>query len=155
MKVAAKHNKTHNPSGETRWVSRLRENLTSGSYGEGLETGRRSNPAPRQSFTRQSGFKELKQEIGSGKSQCRNAQSVTNHLNFCMMATTICWIYADRLKTDPERRHKVKGRTSFAFSDIRRIIAEAALDEDFDRVCPKPGNPTRNSLVAALLRMVA
>jgi len=72
-----------------------------------------------------------------------------------MMATTICWIYADRLKTDPERRHKVKGRTSFAFSDIRRIIAEAALDEDFDRVCPKPGNPTRNSLVAALLRMVA
>jgi hypothetical protein len=103
----------------------------------------------------ESGFKELKQEIGSGKSQCRNAQSVTNHLNFCMMATTICWIYADRLKADPERRHKVKGRTSFAFSDIRRIIAEAALDEDFEWVCPKPGNPTRNSLVAVLLRMVA
>ncbi|WP_419628772.1 hypothetical protein, partial [Thiolapillus sp.] len=40
-----------------------------------------------------------------------------------------------------ERRHKVKGRTSFAFSDVRRIIAEAALDENFARVCPKPGNP--------------
>jgi hypothetical protein len=26
-----------------------------------------------------------------------------------MMATTITWIYADRLKTNPERRHKVKG----------------------------------------------
>ena len=103
----------------------------------------------------ESGFKELKQEIGSGKSQCRNAQAVTNHLNFCMIATTITWIYADRLKADPERRHKVKGRTSFAFSDIRRIIAEAALDEDFDRVCPKPGNPSRNSLVTVLLRMVA
>jgi DDE superfamily endonuclease len=103
----------------------------------------------------ESGFKELKQEIGSCKSQCRNAQAVTNHLNFCMMATTVSWIYADRLKADPERRHKVKGRTSFAFSDIRRIIAEAALDENFDRVCPKPGNPTRNSLVAVLLRMVA
>jgi hypothetical protein len=25
----------------------------------------------------------------------------------------------DRLKTNPERRHKVKGRTSFAFSDVR------------------------------------
>jgi hypothetical protein len=37
-----------------------------------------------------------------------------------MMATTITWIYADRLKTNPERRHKVKGRTSFAFSDVRR-----------------------------------
>jgi hypothetical protein len=54
-----------------------------------------------------------------------------------MMATTLTWIYADRLKTNPERRHKVKGRTSFAFSDIRRIIAEAALDPDFDRVCPQ------------------
>ncbi|WP_230990818.1 hypothetical protein [Bathymodiolus platifrons methanotrophic gill symbiont] len=63
----------------------------------------------------ESGFKELKQDIGSQKSQCRNAQAVTNHLNFCMMATTLTWIYADRLKTNPERRHKVKGRTSFAF----------------------------------------
>jgi hypothetical protein len=72
-----------------------------------------------------------------------------------MMASTITWIYAERLKTDPKRRHKVKGRTSFAFSDVRRLIAEAALSDDFDRVCPKPGNPTKNSLVAVLLRMVA
>ncbi|WP_221897854.1 transposase [Bathymodiolus japonicus methanotrophic gill symbiont] len=89
----------------------------------------------------ESGFKELKQDIGSHKSQCRNAQAVTNHLNFCMMATTLTWIYADRLKTDPERRHKVKGRASFAFSDVRRIIAEAALDPDFERVCPKYSSP--------------
>ena len=72
-----------------------------------------------------------------------------------MMASTITWIYADRLKADPERRHKVKRRTSFAFSDVRRLIAEAALNESFDKVCPKPGNPTKNSLVAVLLRMVA
>ncbi len=71
------------------------------------------------------------------------------------LCTTITWIYADRLKADPERRHKVKGRTSFAFSDVRRLIAEAGLDEDFDRVCPKRGKPTKNSLVAILLRMVA
>jgi hypothetical protein len=103
----------------------------------------------------ESGFKELKQDMGSQKSQCRTAQSVTNHLNFCMMATTITWIYADRLKTNPERRHKVKGRTSFAFSDVRRIIAEAGLDPDFSRLCPKPSNSPVNSLVATLLRMVA
>jgi transposase len=103
----------------------------------------------------ESGFKELKQDIGSRTSQCRNAQVVNNHLQFCMMASTITWLYAERLKADPERRHKVKGRTSFAFSDVRRLIAEAALNEDFDRVCPKPGNPTKNSLVAVLLRMVA
>lgn len=103
----------------------------------------------------ESGFKELKQDIGSKSSQCRNAQAVMNHLNFCMMASTITWIYADRLKVDPERRHKVKGRTSFAFSDVRRIIAEAALNEDFDRLCPKPNNSPKNSFVAVLLRMVA
>jgi hypothetical protein len=103
----------------------------------------------------ESGFKELKQDIGSQKSQCRNAQAVSNHLNFCMMASTMTWIYADRLKTCPERRHKVKGRASFAFSDVRCIIAEAALDNDFHRLCPKPSSSPVNSMVAVLLRMVA
>ncbi|NOR80848.1 MAG: transposase [Methyloprofundus sp.] len=103
----------------------------------------------------ESGFKELKQDIGSQKSQCRNAQAVTNHLNFCMMASTITWIYADRLQANPERRHKVKGRTSFAFSDVRHIIAEAGLDPDFSRVCPKPTSSPVNSIVAVILRMVA
>lgn len=103
----------------------------------------------------ESGFKELKQDIGSRTSQCRNAQAVINHLQFCMMASTITWIYADRLKADPARRHKVKGRTHFAFSDVRRLIAEAALNENFDSVCPRPGKPQKNSLVSVLLRMVA
>ena len=102
-----------------------------------------------------SGFKELKQDIGSRTSPCRNAQAVNNPLQFCMMASTITWIYVDRLKAGPERRHMVKGRTRFAFSDVWRLTAEAALNENFDRVCPKPGNPTKNSLVAMLLRMVA
>ncbi len=35
----------------------------------------------------ESGFKEIKQEIGSAKSQVRNAHAVINHLNFCMIAT--------------------------------------------------------------------
>ena len=72
-----------------------------------------------------------------------------------MMAVTVTCIYADRLKADPQRRHKVKGRTSFAFSDVQRIIAEAALDQNFHTLCPKPGNPPVNSLVTTLLRMVA
>ncbi|MDD2658778.1 MAG: hypothetical protein PHY54_03735 [Methylococcales bacterium] len=69
-----------------------------------------------------------------------------------MMASTITWIYADRLTADPERRHKVKGRTSFAFSDVRRLITEAGLNDDFDRLGQKPGKPMKNSLVAVLLR---
>jgi hypothetical protein len=53
VKVAAVIDKTHNPFGETRWVSCLRENLTSSSYGEGLETDRVATQVPRQSLTRQ------------------------------------------------------------------------------------------------------
>jgi len=103
----------------------------------------------------ESGFKEIKQEIGSAKSQTRNAHAVINHLNFCMMATTITWIYADRITTDPQRRHIVKGRTSFAFSDVRRLIANAVLTEDFLRLWPVPQKSPNNSFVSLLLRMVA
>ena len=47
---------------ETHWVSCLRENFTSSSYGEGLETGR-GYSAPRQSLTRQLFFKALKHNL--------------------------------------------------------------------------------------------
>ncbi len=76
-------------------------------------------------------------------------------MQFYMMAITLTWIYADRLSPDPERRHMLKGRTSFAFSDVRRIVTEASLREDFVGVCPKPTSPPRKSLVDALLRMIA
>ena len=44
---------THNPFNEAHRVSCLRENLTSSSDGEGLETGCALSSVPRQSFTRQ------------------------------------------------------------------------------------------------------
>jgi len=61
VKVAA-GGQGHNPLDETHWVSCLRENLTSSSYGEGLETGRESS-VPRQSLTRQLFFKWIKQHL--------------------------------------------------------------------------------------------
>jgi len=103
----------------------------------------------------ESGFKEIKQEIGSARSQTRNAHAVLNHLNLCMMAATVTWIYADRIKSDPQRRHLVKGRTSFAFSDVRRLIANAALSADFHRLWPRLPKPRQNAFVSLLLRMVA
>ncbi len=103
----------------------------------------------------EAGFKEIKQEVGSAKSQTRNAEAVINHLHFCMMATTLTWIYADRLAQAPDRRHKIKGRPGFAFSDVRRIIAEAALDPGFQSVCPRPAQSAQNPFVKTLLRMVA
>ena len=69
MKVAAGITMTHNPFGEDCWASCLRENLTSSSYGEGLETDRIYGKAPRQSLTRQILFKELKSGLGLGEHQ--------------------------------------------------------------------------------------
>lgn len=103
----------------------------------------------------ESNFKEIKQEIGSLKSQTRNPHAVINHLNFCMMAATVTWVYADHLDYAPKRCYAVNNRKHFAFSDVRKLITQAALDKDFVTVCPKPSKPTQNSFISALLRMVA
>lgn len=103
----------------------------------------------------ESGFKEIKQDIGSSKSQTRNAHAVINHINFSMMAATVTWIYGARLENIPERRHKVRGRNSFAFSDLRHIIAKASLSKDFDAVCRNHPKSLKKSFINTLLRMVA
>ena len=103
----------------------------------------------------ESGFKELKQDLGSNQTQARDPYAVINHINFCQMAATIVWIYADRVKKKLHRRHSVKGRSHFAFSDARRLLTEVILDENFDRVCPAPRKSMLKSLLAALLRMAA
>jgi hypothetical protein len=59
-------------------VSCLRENFTSSSYGEGLETG--WNPIPRQSFTRQVFFKEAKQHLKLGTCQSRDFDAQIAHI---------------------------------------------------------------------------
>ena len=100
-------------------------------------------------------FKELKQDIGSAETQTRQPNAVTNHLHFCMLAMSVVWIYACRLEKTPHRRHIVKGRAHFAFSDVRRLVAEAALDDNFAILCPAPRKSVVNSLVAVLLRMAA
>jgi transposase len=103
----------------------------------------------------EAGFKELKRDIGSAETQSRNPYAVMNHLHFSMMAISFAWIYASRLVKTPRRRHSVKGRKHFAFSDIRRIMAEAALDDNFGILFPVPRKSVVNSLVGTLLRMAA
>ena len=103
----------------------------------------------------EAGFKELKRDIGSAETQTRNPFAVTNHLQFCMMATSLTWIYADLLEKAPHRRHAIKGRKHFAFSDIRRCIAKDALDDNFNRVFPVSHKTVINSIVATLLRIAA
>jgi len=103
----------------------------------------------------EAGFKELKQDIGSAETQNRNPVAVKNHLNLCMMATSLTWAYACHLNKTPSRRHAVKGRNHFAFSDVRRLIAQDALDKDFQLVCPLPRKPIENSFAAAFMRLAA
>ena len=100
-------------------------------------------------------FKELKQDIGSAETQNRHPNAVENHLHFCMMATSVTWIYACRIEKTPERRHAVKGRNHFAFSDVRRAIAKVVLADNFGILSPLPSKSLVNTIVAALLRLVA
>jgi IS4 transposase len=67
----------------------------------------------------ESGFKELKRDIGSADTQTRNPHAVMNHLHFCMMASSLTWMYASQLAKAPNRRHAVTGRRHYAFSDVR------------------------------------
>lgn len=100
-------------------------------------------------------FKELKQDIGSAETQTRHPGAVKNHLHFCMMATSVAWVYASRIEKTPSRRHVVDGRNHFAFSDVRRLVAQAAMDDNFGILFPVPRKSIVNSLVAALLSMAA
>ena len=100
-------------------------------------------------------FKELKRDIGSAETQTRHPQAVSNHLHFCMLAASVAWIYADRIAKPPRRRHTVEGRRHFAFSDVRRSITQAALEDNFSRLFPVPRKSAVNSLVNVLLRMAA
>lgn len=100
-------------------------------------------------------FKELKRDIGSAETQTRHPNAVTNHLHFCMMATSVAWIYASRMEKTPIRRHIVEGRNHFAFSDVRKSVAQAAADPNFGILFPVPRKSVLNSLVEVLLRMAA
>jgi hypothetical protein len=82
----------HNPFDEVYGVSCLRENLTSSSYGEGLETGRL---APRQSFTRQTSFRALKYTVGLTNFHAKRQESIIQEIfarmimyNFAEMMTS-------------------------------------------------------------------
>jgi hypothetical protein len=72
-----------------------------------------------------------------------------------MMVTTLIWAYADRLQCTPNRKYKIRGRAGFAFFDVRKIIAEAALDQNFQSICPVPAQRPQKSFVKILLRLVA
>ena len=103
----------------------------------------------------EAGFREIKQEIGSTHTQTRNPDAVFNHLNFCMAATTITWIYAEHLKQAPIRRYASENTTEYAFADVRRALAKDLANEGFGSDCQDPGKSDRNPLISTVMRLVA
>lgn len=103
----------------------------------------------------EAGFREIKQEIGSSQTQTRNPQAVYNHLQFCMVATTITWIYAEQLNTAPIRRYATAERTEYAFADVRRSLAKSIGRGSFGIDCQDLSKPKRNPLIATIMRLVA
>jgi hypothetical protein len=71
----------------------LRENLTSSSYGEGLETDRSSTQVPRQSLTRQRFHKILKSGCKAEESKLRTAERLVNLVAvLCILSWRIFWM---------------------------------------------------------------
>jgi len=96
--------RTHNPYDESHWVSRLRENFTSGSNGEGLETGRL---VPRQSFTRQTEFRALKTSGFNIEHSHLTDIALINKL-FAMVLIGFVWAYKAVIFLNSLRPIKIK-----------------------------------------------
>lgn len=100
-------------------------------------------------------FKELKQEIGSARSQTRNPVAVTNHLHFCMMAATLTWIHTDQTAQTPARLHNATTRRFYAFFDARRQFTDAVKPSDLRTLCPDERIRHKNSFLSILVKMAA
>jgi hypothetical protein len=70
----------------------------------------------------EAGFREIKQEIGSARTQTRNPDALTNHLQFCPVATTITWIDGTGLEAGP--RAALRRRASHRIG-LRRCAPSA------------------------------
>ena len=98
MKAAVGTTRTHNPFGEVLRASCLRENLTSSSYGEGLETGRAIAQAPRQALTRQLFFKWIKGHLRIKSFYGTSANAVKTQIWVAVIVYLLVAIAKKRLK---------------------------------------------------------
>ena len=104
----------------------------------------------------ESGFKEIKHEIGALDSQCRNENAVENHFSLSCLAVTLTWVYALKQTDAPMRRHPNRNTGAFAFADVRRkIAAELEGTPIFHKGCPEPVKRAIKFVRNALFRPAA
>lgn len=104
----------------------------------------------------ESGFKELKHELGALDTQARKEAAVENHFNFCCLAMTTAWIYAIDRQTAPSRKHPRPGTIGFAFSDLRDAIRnETVAPLNFKGVCSNAVKAAQKLVIKSIFRQVA
>jgi len=113
VKVAISITRAHNPFGEDYWASCLRENLTSSSYGEGLETGREFAQEPRQSFTRQQVFRDMKSVLDTRPIFHKLDETIRGHV-FCSFLALV-------IRKELDCRLEKAGHC-FEWADIKRDL---------------------------------
>jgi hypothetical protein len=125
---------THNPFDKTRWVSGLRENFTSRSYGEGLETDR---TAPRQSLTRQTWHKVLKSGCKVEDFLLETSERLTRYLTvFSIIGVRLMHVcYLARVQPD------IAGTEVFSKEEIE------ALHVRVNSALPPPEPPSLREVV--------
>ena len=90
----------------------------------------------------ESGFKELKHDIGSQKAQVRLEHSVINHLNMCMLAITIIWIAVMHLPSDAVNELTHNGtKPQYTFSAARKLLIKR---QNKLRVCQNDESELKN-----------
>jgi hypothetical protein len=91
----------------------------------------------------ESGFKELKHDIGSQKSQVRLKHSVTNHLNMCMLSITIIWIATMSLPKQCVNELTHNGiKPQYSFAQARKLLID---QYNKLRVCKNDPNLQKNN----------
>lgn len=86
----------------------------------------------------ESGFKELKHEIGALDSQCRKEHAVENHFNLCCLAMTLAWVHALKNEKAPNRKHPTSRTSAYAFADVcRKLETEMRGQDNFSMGCPE------------------
>ena len=121
MKVSASAALTHNPCHEADWASGLRENLTSRSYGEGLETGRIPIQTPRQSLTRQLFFRWFKCILGCRHLLSHSANGVQLQVYMALIASLLISLWVGRAPT--KRTYEMLCFYLSGWASTREVIA--------------------------------
>ena len=100
----------------------------------------------------ESGFKELKHDIGSQSTQARLKSSVINHLNMCMLAITIMWIATMNLPKLAVSELVSNAKMQFSFSQARRLVIS---NMNKRRVCKNSTIDHKNAWLQMIINLAA